>query len=75
MKELNFRPIFNVKYMPEFNPIETVFAHMKRWYAKQRTNALVNGEAIKVKALIRKAFKSVRKVTIKKSIERSLRLI
>ena len=31
-EELGFETIFNVKYMPEFQPIETVFAHVKRWY-------------------------------------------
>ena len=30
MKELGFRWVFNVSYSPEWNPIELVFAQVKR---------------------------------------------
>ena len=40
MDRLKFLPLYNVKYMPDFNAIETVFALVKRWYCQQRLNAL-----------------------------------
>jgi transposase len=41
---LNIKPIFNVGYSPEFNPIESVFSQVKRSYNKARLNKLANGE-------------------------------
>lgn len=34
--ELNFDVLFNVVYMPDFNPIETVFAQVKLFYKAER---------------------------------------
>ena len=36
MVELNIRPIFNVGYSPEFNPIERVFSKVKRRFNAKR---------------------------------------
>ena len=41
---LDIKPIFNVGYSPEFNPIESVFSQVKRSYNKARLNKLANGE-------------------------------
>ena len=40
--ELNIWPIFNVSYMPELNPIESCFSHVKRVFNRERLWALVN---------------------------------
>ncbi len=34
--KLNFVPIWNIKYSPDYNPIETVFAQVKLWYKRER---------------------------------------
>ena len=56
-EKLNFVPIWNIKYSPDYNPIETVFAQVKLWYKRERLNLLANGKEIDTKALIRRAFK------------------
>ena len=33
-EELDFDVVYNVKYMPDFNPIEVIFAHVKGWYKR-----------------------------------------
>ena len=43
-EELDFEVVFNVKYMPDFQPIESVFAQVKPPYARWRLQALANGE-------------------------------
>jgi transposase len=40
--ELEILPIFNISYMPELNPIESVFSHVKRIFNRTRLWALVN---------------------------------
>ena len=40
--ELNIVPIWNVRYSPEFNPIEAVFSKVKAIYKERRLNAMVN---------------------------------
>ena len=67
-EELKFTVILNVKYMPEFMPAETVFAHVKGWYSRQRLQALANGEDFDTKSYIRKAFARVKPETIAKCI-------
>lgn len=61
--------------MPDFNPIETVFAHVKSWYKRQRLTEFANGRVVDTKKLIEKAFKRIRSTTIEASIRRSLNLI
>ena len=41
MRKLNIRPIYNVAYSPEFNPIEAVFSKVKRQFSCQRLHNLV----------------------------------
>ena len=36
--ELDVKPIYNVGYSPEFNPIESVFSQVKRTYNRERLN-------------------------------------
>ena len=73
--ELKFETVMNVKYMPDFQPIETVFAHVKKWYTKERLNLLANSKDYDTKTLVKKAFSKIRATTIQKCIERSLQLI
>lgn len=40
--ELSIWPIFNVSYMPELNPIESCFSHVKRVFSRERLWSLVN---------------------------------
>ena len=40
--KFNITPIFNIAASPEFNPIETVFAHVKAGFKRARLNALAN---------------------------------
>ena len=41
-EELGFERVLNVKYMPDFIPIETVFAHVKKWFMRERLQILAN---------------------------------
>ena len=40
--ELSIWPIFNISYMPELNPIESCFSHVKRVFNRERLWHLVN---------------------------------
>ena len=55
--KLDFEPIWNIKYSPDYNPIETVFAQVKLIYKRERLHQMANGIEVDSKALIRKAFK------------------
>ena len=74
-KDYGFDILLNVKYMPDFNPIETVFAQVKPAYARSKLQALANEEQFDSRKEIFKAFKNVKVETIKRCIERSLKLI
>ena len=41
-QKLNIRPVFNVGYSPEFNPIEAAFSIVKFNFCKNRLNDIVN---------------------------------
>ena len=43
LAETGVRIIFNVPYFPQGNPIELVFAQVKREFKTLRTNQIVNG--------------------------------
>ncbi len=40
--KLDMKPIMNVPYSPQFNPIESVFSQIKVTFCRARLNALVN---------------------------------
>ena len=52
-------PIYNVTASPDFNPIETVFASVKKKYSRARLNALANGKLFNQEREVRKAFECV----------------
>lgn len=54
--ELNILPIFNVSYMPELNPIESCFSHVKRIFNRERLWALVNDFSFDIDEEISDAF-------------------
>ena len=59
--ELKITPIYNVSYSPDFNPIETVFASVKRIFKRERLHALTNGHDFDLNMGIRRAFSCVTK--------------
>ena len=59
--ELDIVPIWNVPYRCEFQPIELVFAQVKRVYKKNKLNAFMNERVFNYKEEIQRAFDSVKK--------------
>ena len=59
MAELDIKPIFNVGYSPEFNPIERVFSKVKRRFNAKRLADLVNKRGFNFDRTITAAFKEV----------------
>ena len=59
MVELDIKPIFNVGYSPEFNPIERVFSKVKRRFNAKRLSDLVNRRGFNFDRTITDAFKEV----------------
>ena len=56
---LNIRPVFNVGYSPEFNPIEAVFSKVKSQFCRKRLNCLVNKIGFNADNEIKEALKSI----------------
>ena len=61
MERLNFKYIFNAPYSPEFNPIEFVFAKVKRYFKSQKLRQIVNNKHTTVENLISESFAQVTK--------------
>ena len=59
MVELDIKPIFNVGYSPEFNPIERVFSKVKRRFNAKRLSNLANRRGFNFDRTITAAFKEV----------------
>ena len=59
MGRLNIRPIYNVGYSPEFNPIEAIFSKVKRRFSCQRLQNLVTKVGFNMDTEIEAAFKAV----------------
>jgi hypothetical protein len=74
-EELSILPIFNVSYMPELNPIESCFSHVKRIFNRERLWALVNGFAFDVDEEISDAFDVITPDMVKNCAARSLKLL
>jgi len=47
----------NASYSPDFAPIEHTFSMVKREFKAIRLNAILNGDKVKVKTLLKRAFK------------------
>ena len=59
MARLDIRPIYNVAYSPEFNPIEAVFSKVKRRFSCQRLHNLVTKIGFNMDTEIEAAFKAI----------------
>jgi len=60
MGKLDIRPIYNVAYSPEFNPIEAVFSKVKRQFSSQRLHNLVTKIGFNMDKEIETAFKAIK---------------
>ena len=58
-EKLDIKPIYNVGYSPEFNPIEACFSQVKRLYNRERLNALANDRTWNQTAEIKIAFRQI----------------
>ena len=41
-KELDIKPVLNIAYSPQYNPIEAVFSKVKAIFNQRRLHCLVN---------------------------------
>ena len=57
--DLDIMPIWNVSYSPEFNPIESVFSQVKRFFSRERLNIIANHGNFDDNKTIRSAFAKV----------------
>jgi transposase len=58
-EKLNIKPVFNVAYSPEYNPIEAIFSKVKAVYNHKRLNNLVNKVGFNSDREIELAFKAI----------------
>ena len=73
--ELSIWPIFNVSYMPELNPIESCFSHVKRLFNRERLWALVNNFSFDIDEEISDAFDVITPDMVRNNANRSFRLL
>ena len=60
MSKLDIKPIYNVGYSPEFNPIEAVFSKVKRQFSYHRLHNLVTKIGFDMDQEIKTAFESIK---------------
>ena len=53
LKELEIEAIYNVPYMPDFNPCECCFLKTKNYFRRQKLNLLVNNQEVNFKDLVK----------------------
>ena len=75
MAKLDIRPIYNVPYSPEFNPIEAVFSKVKRRFSCQRLHNLVTKIGFNMDAEIEAAFRSIKPAHCASCARKSLHLL
>ena len=61
MEDLQIRPIFNVKYQCQLNPIELVFAKIKLKFKQLRAESLLRLRRPNIHTLIGKSVKNLTK--------------
>ena len=71
-ERLDIKPIYNVGYSPEFNPIEASFSQVKRGYSRERLNALANDRSFNQTIEISKAFRVITPQLIRACVRQSL---
>ena len=60
MAKLDIRPIYNVAYSPEFNPIEAVFSKVKRQFIFHRLHNIVTKIGFNMDNEVETAFKTIK---------------
>jgi len=63
-ERLDIKPIMNIAYCPEFNPIESVFSQIKRVFKAERLKKLANLEHFDAVQCITDTFWQLKKETI-----------
>ena len=74
-RELWITRVFNIRYSPDLNPIESTFSQVKRVFTKARLNALAREKEFDMYASIRKAFKVITPHLVERCAARSLALL
>ena len=67
--------MYNVPYMPDFNPCECCFSKIKNHYKRTKLNALVNRGDLNLKGLINESMNSLNMNDIVNSVNFSINLI
>ena len=75
LKEHDITQIFNAAYYPQGNPIELVFAQVKREFRTLRTNQIVNGIKQETIRTIDLSFKDIPKEHVQNCITHTLRIL
>ena len=75
MTKLDIRPIYNVAYSPEFNPIEAVFSKVKRQFIRHRLQNLVTKIGFHMEKEIEAAFKTIKPAHCANCARKSLYLL
>ena len=75
MAKLDIRPVYNVAYSPEFNPIEAVFSKVKRRFSCQRLHNLVTKIGFNMDAEVEVAFRAIKQAHCAACARKSLFLL
>ena len=75
MAKLDIRPIYNVAYSPEFNPIEAVFSKVKRQFSCQRLHNLVTKIGFNMDTEVEVAFRAIKPAHCAACARKSLYLL
>jgi len=75
MVKLDIRPIYNVAYSPEFNPIEAVFSKVKRQFSCQRLHNLVTKIGFNMDTEAEVAFRAIKPAHCAACARKSLYLL
>jgi transposase len=70
-ERLDIKPIYNIGYSPEFNPIEACFSQVKRCYNRERLNALANDRTFNQRVEIGVAFRTVTRDLVRACVRQS----
>ena len=70
-----FLVLKNVPYMPDFNPIESIFSPVKATFKALKTNQICNGERVPTRDTIEKAFSGIEKDFVGRCIDHAHRCL
>ena len=74
-KVLDIKPVYNIGYSPEFNPIEAVFSKVKYNFSRKRLNCLVNKIGFNADREIKAALRSITQEHCAACVRKSLMLL